>query len=396
MTALIGAVEAGGTKMVCAVGTGPDDIRDEVRFPTSSPDECLGQVVDYFQEWQVEHGEEISAIGYGTFGPCDPRPGSPTYGWVTTTPKPGWSDTDVVGRLRTGLDVPIGFDTDVNGAALGEHLWGAARDVDTFVYLTIGTGIGGGIIVDGRILHGLIHPEAGHVAMPRDPGVDPFPGVCPYHGDCLEGLAAGPAIGARWKVPAAELGPDHPAWDLEAHYLALACANLICTLSPERIVLGGGVMEQLHLFPKIRAGVRRRSTATSTPRRSSIGSTSSSSPGAGQQGWGLRLHRPGPTGVGRLRSEPGRGRTCGDPGSRHRPRGMRQGPLSSAAASSRWTPRIRGRRPVAPDVPRPAPGGTPQRPQRTSRARGHLPPVLPVAPFRARPWVEVLGAPDQY
>ena len=252
MKPLIGAVEAGGTKMVCAVGTGPDDLRDEVRFPTSSPDECLPRVIDYFTTWQAEHGETIAAIGYGTFGPCDPRPGSPTYGWVTTTPKPGWSDTDVVGLLSAGLGVPIGFDTDVNGAALGEHLWGAAQDVDTFVYLTIGTGVGAGIIVNGRILHGLIHPEAGHVAMPRDPGVDPFPGVCPYHGDCLEGLAAGPAIGARWKVPAAELGPDHPAWDLEAHYLALACANLICTLSPERIVLGGGVMEQLHLFPRIR------------------------------------------------------------------------------------------------------------------------------------------------
>ncbi|HSO05061.1 MAG TPA: ROK family protein [Candidatus Limnocylindrales bacterium] len=206
----------------------------------------------YFATWQAEHGEQIAAIGYGTFGPCDPHPQSPTYGWVTKTPKPGWTDTDVVGPLKAAFGIPIGFDTDVNGAALGEHLWGAAQDVDTFVYLTIGTGIGGGIIVNGRILHGLIHPEAGHVAMRRDPTVDPYPGRCPFHGDCLEGLAAGPAIGERWALPAAELGPEHPAWDLEAHYLAEACRNLVCTLSPQRIVLGGGVMEQLHLFPRIR------------------------------------------------------------------------------------------------------------------------------------------------
>ena len=253
MAALIGSVEAGGTKMVCAVGTGPDDIRDEGRFPTTTPEETLARVIDYFRTWQDEHGEAIAAIGYGTFGPCDPHPDSPTYGWVTKTPKPGWSDTDVVGPLRAAFDVPVGFDTDVNGAALGEHLWGAARDVDTLVYLTIGTGIGGGIIIGGRILHGLIHPEVGHIAMPRDPGKDPYPGSCPFHGDCLEGLASGPAMGGRWNVPAVELAPAHPAWDLEAHYLALACRTLICTLSPQRIVLGGGVMEQLHLFEKVRA-----------------------------------------------------------------------------------------------------------------------------------------------
>ena len=253
MPQLIGAVEAGGTKMVCAVGTGPDDLHDEVRFPTASPEECLPQVIDYFTAWQTEHGQQISAIGYGTFGPCDPNPSSPTYGWVTKTPKPGWTDTDVVGPLRAAFDIPVGFDTDVNGAALGEHLWGAARDVDTFVYLTVGTGIGGGIIVNGQILHGLIHPEAGHMAMRRDPVGDPYPGRCPFHGDCLEGLASGPAIGERWNLPANELGADHPAWDLEADYLAEACHNLVCTVSPQRIILGGGVMEQLQLFPRVRA-----------------------------------------------------------------------------------------------------------------------------------------------
>lgn len=252
-TPLIGSVEAGGTKMVCAVGTGPDDIRDEVRFPTTAPQECLPKVIDYFRTWQQEHGETLAAIGYGTFGPCDPHPLSPTFGWVTKTPKPGWSDTDVVGPLREAFRVPIGFDTDVNGAALGEHRWGAAQDVDTFVYLTIGTGVGGGIVVDGRILHGLVHPEVGHMALPHDRTTDPFDGTCPFHGDCLEGLAAGPAIGARWNLPATELIPEHAAWDLEAHYLAQACRTLVCTLSPQRIVLGGGVMEQLHLFPKVRA-----------------------------------------------------------------------------------------------------------------------------------------------
>ena len=253
MADLIGSVEAGGTKMVCAVGTGPDDLRDEVRFPTTAPEQCLRQVIDYFRSWQQEHDERIAAIGYGTFGPCDPDPASPTFGWITSTPKPGWANTDVVGPLREAFGVPVGFDTDVNGAALGEHLWGAAQDVDTFVYMTIGTGIGGGIVSEGRILHGLIHPEIGHMIPPRDRERDPFEGVCPFHGDCLEGLAAGPAIGARWQVPATELAPDHEAWDLEAEYLARLCQSLVCVVSPERIVLGGGVMEQEHMFPKVRS-----------------------------------------------------------------------------------------------------------------------------------------------
>lgn len=253
MQPLIGAVEAGGTKIVCAVGTGPGDLQDEVRFATTTPAETLDRVIGYFTAWQHTHSRSIAAIGYGTFGPCDPDPNSPTYGWVTKTPKPGWTDTDVVGPLRRAFDVPIGFDTDVNGAALGEHNWGSAQDVDTFAYLTVGTGVGGGIVVNGRILHGLIHPEVGHIAMRRDPSVDSYSGHCPFHGDCLEGLAAGPAIGQRWGVPATGLGSEHPAWDLEAGYLAEACRNLICTVSPQRIVLGGGVMEQLQLFPLIRA-----------------------------------------------------------------------------------------------------------------------------------------------
>ncbi|MCA9972814.1 MAG: ROK family protein [Anaerolineales bacterium] len=251
MTPLFGGIEAGGTKFVCAVGAGPQDIRAEHRFPTTTPEETLDQAVAFFQEQQEEHGR-LTAIGIAAFGPLDPNPDSPTFGHITTTPKPGWANADVVGAVKAALDVPVGFDTDVNGAALGEHRWGAAQDVDTFIYLTIGTGIGGGVMVNGKLLHGLVHPEMGHISLPHDWSQDPYKGRCPYHGDCLEGMAAGPAIGERWGQPAFELPADHPAWELEAHYLALALRSFICTLSPQRIILGGGVMEQPQLFPLLR------------------------------------------------------------------------------------------------------------------------------------------------
>ena len=248
---LIGGIEAGGTKFVCAVGSGPNDIRAEHRFPTTTPEETLAQAIAFFQAQEGEHGR-IAAIGIAAFGPLDPNPASPTFGYITTTPKPGWANADVVGVIKTALGVPVGFDTDVNGAALGEHRWGAAQDVDTFIYLTIGTGVGGGVMVNGRLLHGLIHPELGHISLPHDWAQDPYKGRCPYHGDCLEGMAAGPAIGERWGQPAFELPADHPAWELEAHYLALALRSYICTLSPQRIIMGGGVMEQPQLFPLLR------------------------------------------------------------------------------------------------------------------------------------------------
>lgn len=251
MTALIGGIEAGGTKFVCAVGTGPNDLRDEVRFPTTTPEETLGKAIAYFQEQEEKHGP-IAAMGIAAFGPLDPNPKSSTYGYITTTPKPHWGNADVVGTLRNAFNVPMGFDTDVNGAALAEHRWGAAQDVDNLIYLTIGTGVGGGVMVNGKLVHGLIHPELGHISLPHDWERDPYKGRCPYHGDCLEGMAAGPAIGDRWQKPAYELAEDHPAWDLEAHYLALALRTFICTLSPERIVLGGGVMEQPQIFPLLR------------------------------------------------------------------------------------------------------------------------------------------------
>ncbi len=251
MSELVGSVEAGGTKFVCAVGTGPEDLRDEVRFPTGEPSETIGRTLDYFREQWKRQGP-LRAIGIGSFGPVDLRPGSPTYGHITNTPKPSWSGTDLVGPLRGAFDVPVAFDTDVNAAALGEGRWGAARGLETFVYLTIGTGIGGGGMVGGELLHGLIHPEMGHMKMPRDPERDPYAGGCPFHGDCWEGLASGPAIDERWGRSAEELPGDHPAWDLEAEYLALGLMNLVCVLSPQKVILGGGVMKQEHLFPLIR------------------------------------------------------------------------------------------------------------------------------------------------
>jgi len=248
---MFGGVEAGGTKFVCAVGSGPDDVREQTRFGTTTPAETIARTIDFFRQAQQAHGP-LTAIGIASFGPVDPDPRSSTWGFITTTPKPGWTQTDLAGPLRRALRVPVGFDTDVNVAALGEWQWGAGRGLGTLVYVTVGTGIGGGALVGGQMLHGLVHPEMGHLRIPHDRAADPFAGACPYHGDCLEGLASGPAIAARWGAAAETLPADHPAWALEAEYLALAMQNLVCTLSPERIVLGGGVMEQPQLLPLVR------------------------------------------------------------------------------------------------------------------------------------------------
>ncbi len=251
---LFGGIEAGGTKFVCAVGGGPDDLRAETSFPTREPGETIEQAIQFFREQGLR--EPIRAVGIAAFGPVDPNPASPTWGYVTTTPKPGWANTDFAGRVQRALGVPVGFDTDVNGAALGEHTWGAARGLDTFIYLTVGTGIGGGGMVNGKLIHGLMHPEMGHIMIPHDRVLDPYAGSCPYHGDCLEGLADGPALLERWGQRGETLPPDHPAWPLEAHYLALGLANFICTLSPQRIILGGGIMQQRQLFPLVRREVQ--------------------------------------------------------------------------------------------------------------------------------------------
>jgi fructokinase len=245
---LYGGVEAGGTKFVCAVGTGPGDIREQIRIPTTSPESTLHQMLGFFSAAETRLGK-LAAVGVASFGPVDLHPGSATFGFITSTPKPGWSNVDIAGTVRRALDVPVGFDTDVNAAALGEWRWGAAQKLDTFIYLTVGTGVGGGGMVNGKLMHGLVHPEMGHVRIPHDLTADPFAGICPFHGDCLEGLASGPAMHARWLQPAEQLTDDHPGWVLEARYLALALVNFICTLSPERIVLGGGVMSHKLLLP---------------------------------------------------------------------------------------------------------------------------------------------------
>ncbi len=249
-----GAIEAGGTKMICAVGTGPDELWAEARIPTTTPGETLPEIIAFFQQQQLT--TPLAAIGIGAFGPLSPDPHAPDYGYITSTPKPGWSQIDLAGIIGRGLNVPVGFDTDVNAAALGEGRWGAARGLTTFLYMTVGTGIGGGGLYNGQLMHGLLHPEMGHIRLPHDRQTDPFAGICPYHGDCLEGLASGPALKARWGTSAETFPPDHPAWTLQAHYLALAFVNFICTLSPQRIILGGGVMSQNHLFPLIRQEVQ--------------------------------------------------------------------------------------------------------------------------------------------
>lgn len=251
---LFGGIEAGGTKFGCAVGTGPDDLRAETRFPTTTPEETIGRAIAFFKEQAGT--EPLAAVGIASFGPVDPDPDSPTFGYITTTPKPGWAHTDVAGPVGRALGLPVGFDTDVNGAALGEYRWGAAQGLDTFIYLTIGTGLGGGGMVNGKLMHGLLHPEMGHICLPHHPD-DPFAGACPYHGDCLEGVAAGPALESRWGRRGETLPVDHPAWELEAHYLALGLVNFICTLSPQRIIMGGGVMEQTQLFPMVRRKVQQ-------------------------------------------------------------------------------------------------------------------------------------------
>lgn len=246
----IGAIEAGGTKFVCGIGNEHGNIMDRVSFPTTTPSETLWKVIAYFEDKGVE------AIGVGTFGPIDPDPASPTYGYVTTTPKPGWGNFNFLGALKDSFDVPFGWDTDVNAAALGEATWGAAKGLQSCVYFTVGTGIGAGVLVEGKLAHGLVHPEVGHMLVKRHPE-DTYEGFCPYHHDCLEGVAAGPAIERRWGIKGSELPQVHPAWKLEAYYLGQAIVTAILMVSPKKVILGGGVMHQTQLFPLIHAEVQR-------------------------------------------------------------------------------------------------------------------------------------------
>ena len=247
----IGAIEAGGTKIICGIGNENGQIEKRISFPTEAPAIAMQKIIEFFKD------EQLDAVGVGTFGPIDVNKSSATYGYITTTPKPGWQQFNFLGELKKAFHVPIGFGTDVNGAALGEVKWGNAKGVQSCVYYTIGTGVGVGVYSEGKLVHGLLHPEAGHIPVRRHPE-DSFEGSCPYHKDCLEGLAAGPAIEKRYGIKGSELPEDHIAWQLEAYYIAEALISTILLVSPERIILGGGVMHQQHLFPLIRASVQQK------------------------------------------------------------------------------------------------------------------------------------------
>lgn len=248
----LGAIEAGGTKFVVAIGNENGEVLERESFPTTTPKETMNNIFKFFDDKNIE------AIGLGCFGPIDPDLKSETYGYITTTPKPGWGHYNIVGALQDHYPkMPIGFDTDVNGAALGEAYFGAAKGLDSALYLTIGTGIGGGAIVEGNLVHGLLHPEMGHMYLERRED-DTYKGKCPYHGTCFEGLAAGPAVEERWGVKGKDLPVDHPAWDLEAWYIAQALAIYVLTISPKKIILGGGIMHQSQLFPMIHKYLQER------------------------------------------------------------------------------------------------------------------------------------------
>lgn len=249
---LFGGIEAGGTKFICAVGSGPDELLAQARFPTTTPEETLTRAAEFFNQFMVQTQTRLHGIGIASFGPLDLDPHSPTYGFITSTPKPGWQNVAIRDVLLARTGCPVVIDTDVNGAALAEGIWGSATGLSDYVYITVGTGIGGGLIVQGRPFHGLLHPEMGHIPLPHDLTKDPFPGICPFHGDCFEGLASGPALQARLGQNPETVPSNHPIWDLEANYIALALQTIICVVSPQRIILGGGVMQQTHLFPRIR------------------------------------------------------------------------------------------------------------------------------------------------
>lgn len=246
---IFGALEAGGTKMVCALGNEDGKILDQISIPTTTPEETIPLVIDYFKD------KEIEALGIGSFGPVDVDKNSEMYGHILDTPKTAWKYYDLLGDIQKELNVPIGLDTDVNGSCLGEMTFGTSKGLDSIVYITIGTGIGVGVSVDGKLLHGMLHPEAGHILLRKHPE-DEFEGSCPYHGICLEGLAAGPAIEKRWGKKAVELQDNKKVWEIEAFYIAQAIVNYVLTLAPRRIILGGGVMHQMHLFPLIRKEVQ--------------------------------------------------------------------------------------------------------------------------------------------
>ena len=248
----IGALEAGGTKMVLAIYQEDGTELERITLPTETPEVTMPKMIKFFRD------HNIDALGVGSFGPLDLNPNSPTYGYITSTPKLAWKNYPLLEKLLDGQDIPAGIDTDVNAAIIAEVEQGAARGCENAVYVTIGTGIGGGVYSNGKTVHGLLHPEVGHALLKPHPD-DPNPrGVCPYHESCMEGLAAGPAIGARVQGDAKDLPDDHPTFAIEAYYLAQMCVNLIMTLSPERIILGGGVMQRESLIKQVRAETLRQ------------------------------------------------------------------------------------------------------------------------------------------
>jgi fructokinase len=245
-------VEAGGTKFNCIVASDPDHILAEIRIPTTTPQETLPKVIQFFNQMQVENNIKLSSIGLGFFGPICLDQSLSDYGFITSTPKLVWRNTSIVPYFRQELGIPVAFDTDVAAAALGEGMWGNAKNCQNYIYMTIGTGIGGGIISNGHPLHGMIHPEVGHMFIPHNLAIDPFQGVCPSHQDCLEGLASGPSIKARWGQPSENLPPNHPAWQIESDYIAYALANLLLSFSTQRFIMGGGVMKTQGLIETVR------------------------------------------------------------------------------------------------------------------------------------------------
>lgn len=247
----LGALEAGGTKMVCAVGNEYGEIEKQISLPTETPQITLPKLAEFFKENQIE------ALGIGCFGPVDLNRNSPTYGCITTTPKLAWQNCAIAGYFQEELKVPVGFDTDVNGSALGEATWGASRGLENSMYITIGTGVGAGIIVNGKLVHGMLHPEAGHILLKPHPE-ETYEGKCPFHKNCLEGMAAGPAIEARWGKKGAELADQKEVWELEAYYIGQALVNYIMVISPQKIILGGGVMHQKQLLPLIHQEVKKQ------------------------------------------------------------------------------------------------------------------------------------------
>lgn len=247
---LYAGIDAGGTEFKCILGSGPGQILAQTRIPVTYPDATLAACANFLRAAMVEHGV-AAAMGVASFGPVDLRPDSPTYGYITSTPKPHWADTNIAGYFRETLALPVHFDTDVNGALLAEQRWGAAAGLHSAVYVTVGTGIGAGVMIEGKLVHGAMHPEAGHMLVARYPD-DPFSGSCPYHGGCLEGLASGPALAQRWQQNPETLAENHPAWELEAHYLATLCVNLALVYSPQKIILGGGVMQRVNLLSLVR------------------------------------------------------------------------------------------------------------------------------------------------